>query len=566
MKSIDRPRAVILARVSTRKQAISGDTGIQIEECLAFVNKSEWIPAKFFTLVETARSEVRREFDEVINFCLDKKNNISYLVFRDISRFTRGGSDEYMRMKKKLETGGVKIRDIQGTIQDTVNLFENFGVEYSFTRVSPTERQETVEAEEARSAIKKALRLMIGSEIRYTQMGYWSRNSVYGFNNEKIDTDSGERNILVPHEKEASYICQMFEMKASGQHTDEAIVKELNDSGFKTRKFKKRDPKNKKKVIGHGGENPLDKEKLKKYLQRLAYAGIVCEKWTHDQPVKAKFEGLVSPELFNQANEGEIEIVELDDSNVEVKYKAKSDLKKKRRSKHNPMYPFKNVVLCPICKQTLQGSASRGKLGDKYPAYHCSKGHKLWRIPRDEFHSTVYEFLWKLNFTKQFTQLFEEVVMQVWRSKRLKAVEVSKKAEVHVSELLTKQESVLQAITAVESQTVRKKLEKDYESLERQIKGARVNRGQKERSELEIKRAIKYVVYLMEHFEELLVHEENAMQQQQLFGLIFEKFPTYDQLVNGTPKLTLAFSLNKKSKSSKSVMVTPQRIELWLPG
>jgi len=40
----------------------------------------------------------------------------------------------------------------------------------------------------------------------------------------------------------------------------------------------------------------------------------------------------------------------------------------------------------------------------------------------------------------------------------------------------------------------------------------------------------------MEHLEELLIDTTNASIQQQLFGMLFEELPTYDEIIDGHPK------------------------------
>ena len=63
-----------------------------------------------------------------------------------------------------------------------------------------------------------------------------------------------------------------------------------------------------------------------------------------------------------------------------------------RKQKDNPLYPYKEFVLCPICKDSLYGSGSRGKLGKHYPAYHCNRGH-YFRVPVPEFMDTINSFI-----------------------------------------------------------------------------------------------------------------------------------------------------------------------------
>jgi hypothetical protein len=64
----------------------------------------------------------------------------------------------------------------------------------------------------------------------------------------------------------------------------------------------------------------------------------------------------------------------------------------------------------------------------------------------------------------------------------------------------------------------------------------------------------------MEHLEFLLLQSENMTKQQAMFGLLFEEFPTYDEIVNGTPKLSLVFELSKAYAEGKTLLVARRGI------
>ena len=51
----------------------------------------------------------------------------------------------------------------------------------------------------------------------------------------------------------------------------------------------------------------------------------------------------------------------------------------------------------------------------------------------------------------------------------------------------------------------------------------------------------------MEHLEELLIDTKNMRRQQQLFGMMFNELPTYDQIIDGTVDLAEYFRINKEN-------------------
>jgi hypothetical protein len=562
-------KAVILARASSGKQVIEGDTlDDQIIQCNEFAEKNSWDVVKTFPLVESGRKREREFFEEVLDYCENRHNKIKYLVFKNISRFTRGGDEAYLRLKTRLSAAEVEIRDIYGTIREDINTMDSYGLKYDWSVTSPSQAHETYEANKAKDFVRDALTQMIGAEVVYARKGYWNRESPYGYSNQKIETsEEGKRNILVPHPKESEHIKTMFKLRATGPMTDKEIVTHLNDLGFRSRIFHKRDKKT-KKIIGKGGGIPLTVKRMQEYIRRPIYAGIICEKWTNNQPVKTQFPGLIDRQTFNLANRGKVTITGSEDQ-PQLKYGKEKSAQRiiKRRSRNNPLYPFKNVILCPLCGQKIHASASKGRSGQKYPGYHhYTKKHKSWRVPKEEFENTVYDYVKKLSFSDDFVRLFKATFLEVWKEKRASSINESKLAEEHVAELLTRQAGTLDSIKAASSQIVIKALESDYESLEQQIAEARLARANKEQSELDVKSAIKYAVYLMEHIEELLIDTDNSMQQEQLMSLAFEELPRYDQILNGTAKLSPIFKLNLQRNLSKSELVTPSGFEPELLG
>jgi hypothetical protein len=124
----------------------------------------------------------------------------------------------------------------------------------------------------------------------------------------------------------------MYELKALGTLSDRQIVDRINELGFLTRKRYIRDPDDRSKIIGARGGNPLEITKINRYLENPIYAGVVKEKWTNNKPVKASFEGLVSFELYNQANRNRVSLQESADGDIEYQ-QVQSDEKAKRGKK-----------------------------------------------------------------------------------------------------------------------------------------------------------------------------------------------------------------------------------------
>ena len=66
----------------------------------------------------------------------------------------------------------------------------------------------------------------------------------------------------------------------------------------------------------------------------------------------------------------------------------------------------------------------------------------------------------------------------------------------------------------------------------------------------------------MEHPKDILADIRSEQELLHMYSLFFAEFPTYTQILNGTPKLSLVFKLSEDFKVDKSALVTLQRIEL----
>lgn len=246
---------------------------------------------------------------------------------------------------------------------------------------------------------------MIGAEIRYTKIGFWMRQPPYGFKSEKIETANGKRCVLVPEVQESSLIVKLFELRARGTMSDQEIADKLNDFGYRTRVEYLRSKTDRTKVIGQRGGLPMNTKTLQRYVQNPIYAGIICEKWTENKPIKAMFEGLVSAELYNKANRGKLTII-TNESGISL-LKEELPVSQLIKKRENPDFPYKRVVLCPSCEKPLLGSASKGKMGKYYPAYHCDRGH-YFRIPIKRFDRAIESFVADIHLRPKYLEAVEQ--------------------------------------------------------------------------------------------------------------------------------------------------------------
>ena len=548
---------VALLRVSTDKQFQEGESIETQRRKVEFVARRERIDVvRFFIEHYSGRKSDRRILDELFTF-LDENRDIDDVIVGDIDRFTRGGTEIYLQLKRRLRELSVRLVDTTGIIQPERNRLEHLGVEYQWAIESPSHYAEIFMAEKARAEASDILTRTIGQQIQLTRDGYQCRASNFGYQNQKIVTEDGKKKtIMVPHDVEAPWVVRMFELKADGSWRDDAICEAINAMGYRSRSMNIFD-KETRRVVGQTGGKLLDVKQLNRYIEKTIYCGVRCEQWNQDQPVLAPIEPLVSIDLFNRANRGTLEIIKLKDGTLEIKERRADH----GNHRHNPEFLLRHVVACPTCEKPLVASRSKGKSGNYFGYFHCNRGHKYFGVSQREFEKTVGNYLDSLQAKPGFLPLFREVVRDVWiqknRSRKQDGVQISQ----HISVLEQRQVSLLDKIASCKSVIVQEKLESQIEELEDTIKATRKQLKSTGIREDEIDAYFGIAKNLMEHPTKHIMDAPTKEKTEKLWSFIFQERPTYQDLVDGTPELTLIYRLNRDIGADKNQLAGDEGFE-----
>ncbi|AHB40800.1 MAG: NUDIX hydrolase [uncultured bacterium] len=557
--------AVAAIRVSSVKQGVQGDSPeAQKEQIERYAEAHNIHIKKFFIFLESA-SKDEQPVQEAIDYCKSTKNNIQVFIIKSIDRFTRGGSFFYEELKMQLEANGVKLIDIYGVIgQQQVNTLEHLGVSFKWSVYSPTKKAEMLEAERAKDEMRDIMSRMIGAEIRYSRMGYWVRKAPMGFMNDKIETPNGKRTILKPHPVESTWIIKMFDLRCRGTLSDHQIVEEVNNLGFRSRVMYFRDHHDRTKIIKEKGGKPLNIKGLWSYLKNPLYAGINLVNWTKDSPHKGKFEGLVPIEMFNKANRGKIAIIEEDgeikiERNVQARYQIKKGVR-------NPDFPYKRVVMCPCCNKPLFGSASKGRLGKYYPAYHCNKRGHYFRVPKKDFDDTVEKFVRNIKIAPGYTEALVKAVVERWEKRETESQKDKVDINTRISELQAQAKLTADKIRFLTSEVAIKYVEADLVNIDQQIAGLLAEKEKTIKEEpTDIRMVMAYIKYFLEHLEYLLIDSPDPVARASYFGVLFDTEPTYQELVSGTQKKAECIKLNEVFVLDQSKLAAGPGFEPGLP-
>ena len=521
---------LLVIRVSSDKQGLDGDSPeAQREQGEAYAKTHGIIITETIILMESASHE-EQPMEKVITLCKDKSKGFQVVLIKSIDRFTRGGGDYYSPLKRQLTVMGIALEDMYGVIgKSQINTLQHTGFKYYWSEFNPTQKSEYLEAERAKDEMRDIMSRMIGAEIRYTQLGYWMRQPQYGFRSVKIDTKNGKRLILKPHKNEARFIIRLFEMRAAHVYTNQQIADELNAMGFKTRISIVRDKYDRTKIKKQLGGKPMTIKMIDRYASNLIYCGVIREKWTYDKPVKAQFDGLVDIDLFNEANRGRIH-VQIDSLNDVVITEKSVPEHLKTKQKYNPDFPYKQVVACPKCKKTLSGSATRGRKGTYYPAYHCAREGHYFRVAKPEFDQTIEEFVRAVTIKPEYIDSVIASIAELWRERQSQQRLAIEQRLAHRESLQNQIKSTVDRMRIVSSETALKYLEEDIVSVEQELTNLDEDIAKQPDLQAEFEQVLQYAKYILEHLSEMLLDICNPLRKAAFFGAIFNSVPTYAEI------------------------------------
>ena len=561
--------AVAAIRVSTTKQGRDGDSPeAQKEQIERFAQNKGITIKKFFVFMESASKE-QQPMQEAIDYCKNKENNVDLFIIKSIDRFTRGGSLSYDLLKTQLDSCGITLIDTYGVIsQEQVNTLEHLGHSYKWSTYSPSRKSEMLEAERSKDEVRDILSRVIGAEIRYTQMGYYMRRPPYGFMSEKVETQHGKRTILKPHPEESKFIIKLFELRASRQFTDKEIAGKLNDMGYRGRTQYRRSKTDRSRVVGKTEGVLLDDKRVWRIVRNPIYTGIIVEKWTKYQPVKAMFDGLVSVELFNRANKGKRTIIEMPGNKIAITDNVATRNATPQGTRNND-FAFKHYVMCPQCNKPLSGSTSRGKTGKYYSYYHCDKrGHKF-RVSKEDLETKIYSFIDGMTFSEERIDKVFAIVQEKYEQHIATYEAQTAALNGQITTLEAKARELARSFATI-APSAQKYVNEELEDIDIQIKRLALERTNMEsKKPMDIDKVLERIRKFSENIGQAIAQQGSDIKKAQLFGLLFKTLPTYEDLTfrnRKTPLFTGVHPVFNLLATDNLHLVTPRRVELRLPG
>lgn len=365
-KRIEAPRnnAVVYIRVSTQEQVETLSLDTQERRCRDLCQNKGWkIVHLFREEGKSAKTTKRDEFQRMMRFCKDPKNEVGHIVVFDLSRFARNMFDQ-LTMERELLESGVRIESVLEPTENTAagRWHRNLKAVYNqYDNELKSERTITGMTEAARR----------GRFPFKAPLGYMNVSQRKGQN-------------LIPEPKTAPLVTKGFELMATGLHTKTEVLKQLNALGLSTQKGR-----------------PLSMQTFQKMLVNPIYAGwVTIPKW--GLRASGNFEPLVPQRLFD---------------GVQDVLQGRAVVANAHQ-RNNPDFPLRVFVRCGICEQPLTGAWSTGRK-KKYAYYRCRRSKcDLPMVRRDDLETKFIHLLKKLTPETELIAQFTSAVKSQWRRRQ----------------------------------------------------------------------------------------------------------------------------------------------------
>ncbi len=489
------------------------------------------------------KSSNRPQLNAAIQYAIIHKAD--YFVIFDLDRFSREWYASYKIMKENLASHWISLIDSKNVIGESRMAVENDDYDmskYKWAKENPTEMAEMVYSAQAEIEGKKILQRTIPQSILLVQKWYWVRSAVIGFQNKRVKVDGKKRTILEPHPLQSLWLVRMFELRADGILSDEDIVLEINRLWYRSWK--------------HSIE--LTVKQMQAYIKKPIYAGVLVEEWTNFKPIYAQFPWLVSLDIWNKANKGKYKIVKHPNSELQLLDWKSLDFQPVigRRKKYDPELPYRNLIKSSALQwQFITWSRSRNKTGNLFAYYHPlrQKGRVGENIAKKEFEECIDTFFKEIQFNPVLRQIFMDRLELLFNSKKSELVSQRLEIENRLKSVMVAISNLQEKACAVDPSytMILKNINEQLESLDKERQLLEIQlQDQEARGFDNLENFQRFCLHFIEHLGELLSTSQNLEEKRIIFQFVFSEIPTYQDIINRTPKIYPIFVISKTKKES----------------
>lgn len=287
-------QAVMLARVSSRKQERGASLEAQVEAIQSYCKRNNLIiiepTPKAFVFTESSTRGGRKKFNEMIEF-IEKQKNKTAIVVHTLDRLQRG-FEECEKIKELLKADKIEVHFIVESL-----ILDKFSTDDEFTRYDFGILSAKLYLTSMNKNVKR-------SQKHNREAGLWQGLAPIGYLNAK---DERRRATLILDPERAPIIKQIFEEYASGVHSLKSVWLSATEKGLMSK-----EPNYNPRSKNYGKYCPVSRNKIHDILTNPFYYGAmyVADEEIDERtkkPVKTfyklinhVYEPLISKELFDK--------------------------------------------------------------------------------------------------------------------------------------------------------------------------------------------------------------------------------------------------------------------------
>ncbi len=292
---------VIYTRVSSREQELGYSLDTQRKDCEEFTRKSNYNVLGFFGgTYESAKTDERKEFNRMLQFCKRSKEKITYIIVHMVDRFSRSGANA-IYIKEQLKATGIYIMSVKQPVDSTTSSGDfQQNIQIIFSHYDNQIRREKCVA-----GILEAL-----------NRGEWCHAAPRGYDSIK---GTPRRKLVVNNE--GKLLRKAFMWKANEGISNEECIVRLKALGLK-----------------------VPNQSMSSIFKNPFYCGIMAHSLLQGKLVEGNHEKLISRDIFLKVNDVQ--------SKNPHGYKVDSD------QEHLPLKLF---VKCDHCLNGLTGYVVKKK-------------------------------------------------------------------------------------------------------------------------------------------------------------------------------------------------------------
>ena len=493
---------VIYTRVSSLKQVTEGNgLDSQYSACLNFAkSKNINIINSFKDGAVSGNTFERPGLHQMIDF-IKKRKGETFVIFDDVSRFSRNIEDYYFFKAKIRRYGGelLSVKEDLGSKNPINRLHEGIAV-------STADYYRAMNLARVNSRMRERIRA-----------GYWLFRPPVGM--------ILRNKILYADNTNSTLIRKIYEDYALGRYITYESIKYSKEA---------------KQLINPKNNKPykIQSEFIKKLLTNKLYIGVIDYLNWDIENINATHEGFIERDLF---------------------YKVQERIKSKHRKIYSIVgidhFPLKGDIQCGSCSSKLLGNYATGRRNKKYPYYRCDSSKTVCdaqpkNIRREVIHDDFIKLLKKARINKDVLKLADRVIEDTFNKNSNHLRGIKNHNHIKIQELSKRKRDQLDKIITASNSSVIKVLEDEIESIDSQIKAL-------EHTQLSDSDLLTFKL----QGRTLLSHPDKVWQQADtntkklVFNFVFEENL---QVINGkigTTKYTLPYRVMKgKTSSSKGLV------------